>query len=348
MSRDPSPASEPAAAHSAGLSATDLGAAATNTAGIAVPPASALSTDPEDLSRQHTLGGVYAFTAYLLWGFLPLYFVLLVPTGPFELVAWRIVLSLGFCALLLAVTRTWRRLAAVFRQPRIVWLTVAAGLLIYVNWQVFIIGALTGHVIETSLGYFINPIATVLLAVIVLRERLRTTQWVAIGIAAAAVLVIVVGYRSFPWIALTLAASFSVYGLVKKHIGPSVDAVSGLTLETLWLTPIAIVVLAIVGATTGLTLGASGWEHAVLLSLAGVITAVPLLLFAAGARRVSLTVVGLLQFVAPILQFVIGWLLLGEPMPLERWIGFGLVWVALIVLTVDSVVHARRVRAAAG
>lgn len=295
-------------------------------------------------ARERTLGGFFAFGAYLLWGFLPLYFLLLAPTGPWELVAWRILLSLAFCALLLTVMRAWPRLVAVLRQPRVVGLTVIAGILIYINWQVFIYGALTGHVIETSLGYFINPIATVLLAVLVLRERLRPTQWVAIGIAAAAVLVIVIGYGTFPWIALTLAASFGVYGLVKKKVGPSVDAVSGLTLETLWLTPIAVTVLIVVAATQGLTMGAYGWPHAVLLSLTGVVTAVPLLLFAAGARRVSLTTIGLLQFVAPVLQFLVGWLYLGEPMPLERWIGFGLVWIALIVLTVDSVVHARRAR----
>ncbi|WP_106816628.1 EamA family transporter RarD [Microbacterium timonense] len=303
--------------------------------------------NPAAEARERTLGGFFAFGAYLLWGFLPLYFLLLVPTGPWELVAWRIVLSLAFCALLLTVTRSWPRLAAIFRKPRLLGLTVIAGLLIYVNWQVFIYGALSDQVIETSLGYFINPIATVLLAVLVLRERLRPTQWVAIGIAAAAVLVIVIGYGAFPWIALTLAASFGIYGLVKKKVGPSVDAVSGLTLETLWLTPIAVVVLAIVGATQGLTMGANGWDHTVLLSLAGVVTAVPLLLFAAGARRISLTAVGLLQFVAPILQFIIGVWLLGEPMPIERWIGFALVWVALIVLTVDSVLHARRTRSAA-
>ncbi|MDW4573951.1 EamA family transporter RarD [Microbacterium sp. M3] len=298
-------------------------------------------------ARERTLGGIYTFSAYLLWGFLPLYFLLLDPTGPWELVAWRILLSLAFCALLLTVTRTWPRLAAIFRQPKVLGLTVIAGLLIYVNWQVFIYGALSGHVIETSLGYFINPIATVLLAVLVLRERLRATQWVAIGVAACAVLVIMIGYGAFPWIALTLAASFGLYGLVKKKVGPSVDAVSGLTLETMWLTPIAVVVLIVVGATQGLTMGADGWEHAVLLSLAGIVTAIPLLLFAAGARRVSLTTIGLLQFVAPILQFIIGVWVLQEPMPLERWIGFGLVWVALIILTVDSVVHARRSRVAA-
>jgi chloramphenicol-sensitive protein RarD len=322
-------------------STDELAQAAAATGGVALPAA------PTELARERSLGGVYAFSAYFLWGFLPLYFILLAPTGPFELVAWRIILSLVFCALLITVTRTWGRLGAIFRQPRILGLTVVAGLLIYVNWQVFMFGALNDNVIETSLGYFINPIATVLLAVLVLRERLRTTQWVAIGLAAVAVVVIIVGYGTFPWIALTLAASFSLYGLVKKHVGPSVDAVSGLTLESLWLTPIAGVILAVVGATSGITMGTSGVWHAVLLSLAGVITAIPLLFFAAGARRVSLTVIGLLQFVAPILQFIIGAWLLGEPMPLERWIGFALVWVALTVLTVDSVLHARRSRHAA-
>ncbi|WP_082569099.1 EamA family transporter RarD [Microbacterium sp. Root180] len=323
---------------------TELGACATATAGIGVIPGAAAG---QDSARERTLGGVYAFTAYLLWGFLPLYFLLLMPIGPFELVAWRILLSLVFCVLLIAVTRSWSRIGAIFRQPRLLGLTALAGGLIYINWQVFILGALTGHVIETSLGYFINPIATVLLAVLVLHERLRVTQWVAIGIAALAVIVIIVGYGSVPWIALTLAASFSVYGLVKKRVGPSVDAVSGLTLESMWLVPVATVILIVVNATTGIVFGSEGTLHTVLLSLVGVVTAIPLLFFAAGARRTSLTVIGLLQFVAPVLQFIIGVWLLQEPMPLERWIGFGLVWVALIILTVDSVVHARRVRAAA-
>ncbi|BDV29814.1 EamA family transporter RarD [Microbacterium terricola] len=300
-------------------------------------------TDP---SQQHVLGGVYAFIAYFLWGFMPLYFLLLAPTGPWEVVAWRVLLSLVFCAILLTVTRTWGALVAIMRQPRLMLLTAVAGILIYVNWQVFLIGTLTGHVIETSLGYFINPIVTVLLGVIVLRERMRVTQWVAIGIAALAVGVIVVGYGAFPWIALSLAASFGLYGLVKKQIGPSVDAVSGLTLETLWLSPVAAVQLALVAATTGITMGSAGIGHAVLLCLAGVVTATPLLFFAAGTRRAPLSLVGLLQFLTPVMQFIIGAWLLGEPMPLERWIGFALVWVALIVLTVDSLVAARRSRAA--
>lgn len=296
--------------------------------------------------REETLGGVYAFVAYFLWGFMPLYFLTLAPTGPWEVVAWRILFSLVFCALLLTVTRSWPKLFAILRNRRLVLWTIAAGALIYVNWQVFLISTLTGHVIEGSLGYFINPIVTVLLGVLVLGERLRRAQWVAIGISALAVGVIVVGYGAFPWIALTLAASFGTYGLVKKQIGPSVDAISGLTLESLWLAPIAVVQLVVVGATTGITLGNAGAGHAVLLTLAGAVTATPLLFFAAGARRAPLTVIGMLQFVAPIMQFLTGWWIMGEPMPVERWIGFGLVWLALVVLTVDSLAAARRSRGA--
>jgi len=294
-----------------------------------------------------TRGALYALGAYLLWGVLPLYFLQLKPTGPFEVVAWRIILAFVFCLLLLTVLRTWRPFLAIVRQPRLMGLTALAGVLIYINWQTYLYGALTNHVIETSLGYFINPIVTVLLGVIVLRERLRVVPWIAIGLAVVAVAVIVIGYGAFPWIALTLAFSFGFYGLVKKQIGPAVDAVSGLTLESLWLLPVAAIQLVFVANLTGITLGTAGALHTVLLLLAGAVTAVPLLLFASGARRVPLTVIGLLQFVAPIIQFGIGVWVLHEPMTLERWIGFALVWVALVILSVDSVVASRRHRRAA-
>ena len=294
--------------------------------------------------RERSIGVASAMGAYLIWGFLPLYFLLLVPTGPWEIVAWRILLAFVFCVLLLTVTRSWPAFGRIVRQPRLLLLTAIAGVVIYVNWQVYILATLTGHVIETSLGYFINPIVTVLLGVFVLRERLRLTQWIAIGISLAAVLVIVVGYGAFPWVSLTLAFSFGIYGLIKKQVGPAVDAVGGLTLESFWLLPVAIVQLIVVGVTAGITLGTVSPVHTVLLSLAGIITAVPLLLFAAGARRVPLTAIGLLQFIAPVLQFIIGAWVLGEPMPLERWVGFGLVWVALIILSVDSVLFSRRGR----
>lgn len=295
-------------------------------------------------ARELTVGGIYTFSAYFLWGFLPLYFLVLAPTGPWEMVAWRIALSLAFCVILLAVTRGWARLRAIIRQKRLLLWTAVAAALIFVNWQVFIYATLAGHVIEVSLGYFINPIVTVLLGVIVLRERLRLTQWIAIGLAAVAVGVIIVGYGAFPWVALSLAFSFALYGLVKKQIGPAVDAVSGMTLESAWLMPVAVVQLTLVALSSGITLGAVSAEHTVLLLLAGVVTATPLLFFAAGARRVPLTVIGLLQFIAPILQFILGAWFLREAMTLERWIGFTFVWLALIVLTVDSLSFARRGR----
>jgi len=301
---------------------------------------------PPAPTGESTRGALYALGAYLLWGVLPIYFLQLKPTGPFEVVAWRIILAFVFCILLLTVLRAWRPFLAIVRQPRLMGLTAVAGVLIYVNWQTYLYGALTNHVIETSLGYFINPIVTVLLGVIVLRERLRIVPWIAIGLAVVAVAVIVIGYGAFPWIALTLAFSFGFYGLVKKQIGPAVDAVSGLTLESLWLLPVAAIQLVFVANLTGITLGTAGTLHTVLLLLAGAVTAVPLLLFASGARRVPLTVIGLLQFVAPIIQFAIGVWVLGEPMTVERWIGFGLVWVALIVLSADSIVMSRRHRAA--
>ncbi|KJL29330.1 EamA family transporter RarD [Microbacterium oxydans] len=303
---------------------------------------------PETTRAAQTAGVAYAGGAYLLWGVLPLYFLLLVPTGPWEVVAWRVLLSFVFCLVLLTIMRGWAALRTIIRDPKLLGWTALAGLLIYVNWQVFLIGTLTGHVVETSLGYFINPITTVLLGVFVLKERIRSLQWAAIGIAAVAVIVIVVAYRAFPWIALSLTASFGLYGLIKKKIGPAVDAVSGLTLESFWLIPIAVVQLVVVATTpAGLTMGMNGTWHAVLLAFAGVATAVPLLLFAAGARRINLTVIGMIQFVTPVMQFIIGVAVLHEPMPTERWIGFIIVWIAIAVFVVDLLLAARRGRGTA-
>ncbi|WP_040163089.1 EamA family transporter RarD [Microbacterium gorillae] len=293
-------------------------------------------------SSQRGAGVLYTITAYLLWGVLPLYFLLVWRATPWEVVAWRIVFSLVFCAFLVLVTRSWRRLLAIARQPKLMGLIALAGVLVYINWQVFVLGTLTGHVVETSLGYFMNPIVTVLLGVLVLRERLRSLQWVAIGLAALAVIVIAIGYGAFPWISVALALSFGCYGLVKNRIGGSVDAVSGLTLETVWLMPVAVVQLAVVALSGALTIGSVGPDHTLLLIGLGVVTAVPLLLFAAGTRRVPLSVVGMLQFAAPILQFLIGVLVQHEPMPPERWIGFAIVWCAVAVFAVDSLRAGRR------
>ncbi|MCZ4299728.1 EamA family transporter RarD [Microbacterium oxydans] len=300
---------------------------------------------PETTRATRTAGVAYAGAAYLLWGVLPLYFLLLAPTGPWEVVAWRVLLSFVFCLLLLTVTRGWAAFRAILRQPRMLGWTALAGLLIYVNWQVFLIGTLSDNVIETSLGYFINPITTVLLGVFVLKERIRRLQWAAIAIAAIAVVVIIVAYRAFPWIALSLTASFGIYGLIKKKIGPAVDAVSGLTLESFWLIPIAVAQLIVVSMTpAGITMGANGGVHALLLAFAGVATAVPLLLFAAGTRRINLTVIGMIQFITPVMQFLIGAVVLHEPMPPERWAGFILVWIAIAVFLVDLLLAGRRGR----
>lgn len=280
-------------------------------------------------------GLAFAIGAYGLWGFLPVYFIALAPSGPFEIVAWRVLLSLVFCAVLIAVTRAWRHFGVLMRDRSVVLTMGLAGLLIFVNWQTYVYATLTNQVVEAALGYFINPIVTVFLGVLVLRERLNLTQWIAVGISIVAVVVLAVGYGQLPWIALVLAFSFGFYGLIKKRVGPKVDAISGLTIETLWLAPLAVVQLVFVGMTTGLTIGTvSGW-HTTLLLLAGAVTAVPLLLFAAASRRLPLIYMGFIQYFAPFIQFVVGVVVLQEPMPPERWIGFGLVWVALGVLTFD-------------
>jgi len=291
-------------------------------------------------------GLAYGIAAYGLWGFLPGFFLLLEPASPWEIVAFRIVMSLGFCVVLLTVTRGWRGFLGLARQPRVLGMMALAGVLIYVNWQVFVLATLSGHVVEGSLGYFINPVITVALGVLLLRERLRPLQWVAVGISVVAILVISIGYGAFPWIALALAFSFGFYGFIKKRVGAQVDAVSGLTLETAWLMPVAIVQLAVTGATVGLTWASAGVVHGLLMVATGVITATPLLFFAAAARRLPLVALGLTQYLAPVLQFLTGVFLLHEPMPLGRWIGFCLVWLALVLLTVDMIRAARSGRRA--
>lgn len=293
------------------------------------------------------MGLGYAVSAYALWGFLPIYFIALAPTGPVEIVAWRILLSLVFCAVLIAVTRTWRAFTALLRDRRVVLIMGAAGALIFVNWLTYVFATLSGQVVEAALGYFINPIVTVFLGVLVLRERLNAVQWTAVGISIVAVVVLAVGYGQLPWIALVLAFSFGFYGLIKKRVGGRVDAVSGLTLETAWLAPLSAVLLVVVGATGGLTMGTLGAWHTVLLLGAGTVTAIPLLLFAAASRRLPLIYMGFIQYFAPFIQFLVGVVVLREPMPLERWVGFGLVWVALVVLTFDLVRGARTARRAA-
>ncbi|GAB3121620.1 EamA family transporter RarD [Glaciibacter psychrotolerans] len=291
-------------------------------------------------------GLIYALASYTIWGFLPLFFLALAPAGAFEVVAWRIVFSLVFCVLLLAVTRKFTAFFRLMARPRISITMAVAGVLIYINWQTYVYGTFSGQVVEASLGYFINPIVTVFLGVFFLRERLRLTQWIAVAVSLVAVLVLAISAGSVPWIALILAFSFGLYGYIKKRVGTTVDAVAGLTMETLWLMPIAIVQLVIVGATAGLTIGSAGGWHTALLLAAGVVTAVPLLFFAAASRRLPLIYMGFIQYLGPIIQFFVGVLILHEPMSAERWAGFSLVWLALLILMVDGVVGARRHRRA--
>lgn len=286
-------------------------------------------------------GIAYGAGSYLLWGMLPLYFLILEPAGPVEIVSVRILFALLFCLLLTAVTRGWSRLGGLLRDGRTMLTMLGAAALIFVNWFVYILAATSGHVVEAALGYFINPIVTVLLGVLLLRERLRALQWAGIGIALVAVLVLAVGYGSVPWISLALAFSFGFYGLLKRRVGGAVDAVSGLTVETAWLTPLALVLVVVLAVRGELTLFSEGLGHLGVLALAGPVTAVPLLLFAAGARRLPLVAIGFLQFFAPILQFLLGVLVLHEEMPPERLAGFMLIWLAVICIMADAVRGAR-------
>jgi chloramphenicol-sensitive protein RarD len=296
--------------------------------------------------KRFAVGLAFAIAAYGLWGLMPVFFATLAPAGAVEIVAWRIVLSLVFCVLLLTVTRGWPALITILRNRRTVLVMGLAGFFIVVNWLVYVYATVSNHVVEASLGYFTNPIVTVLLGVIVLRERLRPLQWTALGLSALAVLVLAVNYGQFPWIALTLAFSFGLYGFIKKQVGGTVDAVSGLTLETAWLAPAAGITLGVIAANGELVAGTISTAHTLLVLSAGVVTAVPLLFFASAARRLPLVYLGLTQYLAPVIQFLFGVFLFKEEMPLARWMGFALVWLALIVLTIDMLRSNRALRRA--
>lgn len=306
-----------------------------------------MSAPPPAPTRVSGSGIALALASYVLWGLLPVLFFLLRPSGAIEIVSWRIALSLVFCALLLTVTKGWSRLVALLRDRAALLTLAAAAVFILVNWLVFIFATITGHVVEASLGYFTNPIVTVLLGVMVLRERLRPAQWVAIAVSAVAVLVLAIGYGAFPWIAIVLAFSFGTYGLLKNRVGGRADAISGLTVETAVLSPLALLALVVTATTTGLTVGTAGALHTALTLSVGVATAVPLILFAGAARRLPLVYLGLVQYISPVLQLLVGVVVLHEDMPPERWLGFGIVWLALIILTADMFAVRVRHRSAA-
>jgi chloramphenicol-sensitive protein RarD len=287
-------------------------------------------------------GVIAGLACYVAWGAFPLYFHALRAAGALELVSWRIVFSLALSVLLVTGLRRWGRVLAVLRSRGQFGLLAVAAVAIAGNWGVYGLAVVTGNVLEASLGYFVNPLLTVLLGVVVLRERLRPSQWVAVGIGLAAVVVITVDLGRLPWMALTLAVSFGTYGLLKNQLarrGEGVDPLTGLTVETGVLVVPAAVALGLLGDR--LTFTEVGPLHTTLLVLAGPTTLLPLVLFAVAAGRVPLSLIGMMQYVTPVLQFGCA-LLLGETMPTSRWIGFGLVWVALAVLTVDAMRHQRR------
>jgi chloramphenicol-sensitive protein RarD len=273
---------------------------------------------------------------------LPLYFFVLTPAGAVEIVANRVVWSLLFCALLITVTRSWAVLAQALRNRTVLGSLALAAFLIAVNWLTYTYGVTTGQAVEASLGYFINPLVSVLLGVLVLKEKLRPLQWAAVGIGFIAVGVLTYSYGKLPWIALTLAFSFGLYGFVKKRVGPKVDAVTSLSVETMVLAPFAAATMIYLAAAGSATLTTQGAGHFWLLLASGVITAVPLLFFGASARRLPMTTIGLLQYFAPVLQFILALVVFKETMTLDRWIGFGVVWLALLVLTVDMLRTARK------
>jgi chloramphenicol-sensitive protein RarD len=279
--------------------------------------------------------------AYLLWGVLPLYLVLLQPAGPVEVIIHRILWSLLFCAVLLVFTRQVDATWGVLRRPATLGVLGLAGVLLTINWLVFVWAALTDHLVDAALGYFINPLVSVLLGVVLLGERLRPVQWVALGIASSAVVAIGFTTGAFPWVALTLAFSFGTYGYIEKRVGGRIPAVTTLTVETLVLAPFAVGYVVWSELTQIATFADYGWGHALALAGMGVVTAAPLLLFNAAARRLPLSVLGFVQYLCPVMQFATGVWLFGEPMPPARWFGFAAVWVALVVLSADAVRRSR-------
>lgn len=295
---------------------------------------------PDDTSEQRR-GIAHGLTAYLLWGLFPLYFIAFTRSGPVEIVAHRAFWSLVFCLVLLGALHKLGELRSVFANRRMLLALSTAGLLIAGNWTIYIFGIVNGRTLDAALGYFINPLAVTALGVLVLGERLRPGQWLACGFGVAAVIVLVAGYGEFPWVALSLAFTFGTYSLVKKLAGRTVGPLPGLAVETAAILPLSagyLVYLALTGHNTVQPLTGYG----ALVATTGIVTAIPLLLFASAARRVPLVTIGMMQYIAPILQFLVGWLAFHEPMPAPRWVGFALVWVAITIFAIDAVRQHRR------
>jgi chloramphenicol-sensitive protein RarD len=277
-----------------------------------------------------------------MWGFFPLYWPLLEPSGAVEILAHRIFWSMIVMLGVVVALRKRDSLRATIAQRRTRWLLVVAAALITVNWGTYIWGVNNHHVVETSLGYFINPLVSVLIGVVVLGERLRRLQWAALVLAAVAVLALTVEYGRPPWVALILAISFGSYGLAKKKA--NAGAVESLVVETLVVSPVALGYLVFLTATGASTFGSNGGWHVALVVGTGVVTVLPLLAFGGAATRIPLSTLGLMQYVTPTVQFLLGILFFHEPMPAMRWVGFALIWLALVLFTAESLRHRRRQR----
>ncbi|MDP9312447.1 MAG: EamA family transporter RarD [Chloroflexota bacterium] len=284
-------------------------------------------------------GIVYAAGAYVCWGLLPLFWKALQHVPALEILAHRMVWSLLLVLLVLTYQRHWRWFKNLFQQPRIVLTFLASALLLSLNWFIYIWAVNAGFVVDASLGYFINPFVNVVLGVLFLKERLRFWQGIALLVAACGVLYLTVSYNAVPWIALTLAVSFGLYGLLRKTA--ALNSLEGLSLETLLLFLPALGYLVVQEWAGRGAFGDVAWPTNLLLIFSGAATAVPLLLFAAGARRISLTSLGILQYIAPSLQFGLGVLVFHEALTMARMIGFGLIWLALLLYTLEGVALGR-------
>ena len=286
-------------------------------------------------------GVAYGLAAYGLWGVVPLFWPLVARAGSVEILAHRVVWSFLISVVLVAVTVRrgfFRRMA----RRRTLILLGSAAAIVSVNWGTYIWSVNHGHVVETALGYYINPILSILLGVIVLRERLSPLQWTSVGLAVAAVAVLTIDYGTLPWIALVLAVSFATYGFIKNRLGAG--AVDSLAVESALLTPFALAYLGWLELSGQASFGHHGWGLNLLLAATGLVTLVPLLFFASAASRLPLSTLGLLQYLAPTLQFLLGISYFGESMSPGRWVGFGLVWLALVIMTTDGLRRARRSR----
>lgn len=290
----------------------------------------------------HSTGLLLGVSAYLIWGSFPLIITATKFANPLEVVVWRVVFGFLFAALVLTVIRGWGKIIELLRSPKkLKWLAVAS-VFIFINWETYVVAVATGNTIESSLGYFINPLITILFAVAFLGERLRTPQWIALAIGLVAVAVLTADYGRPPWIALVLAVSFAIYSLAKNKVGGKIQATQSFALESLLVIPIALAQLAFVGSSEHITLLDSPTNAFVLISF-GVMTAVPLILFGAAASRIPLSTIGFIQYMTPVLQFLTAFFILREPMPAVRWIGFSLVWLSLVVLSFDAIRNKRRV-----